>query len=73
MDCLLLKKALDGEITMKEWERQVLNYGARTRLLSILTGNWTQFGGMRLIASAVEYGMLLVKQRVENLWVGIFG
>ena len=74
VDCLLLKRALEGEITMKEWERRVLNYGARTRLLSILTGNWTQFGvSTRLVVSAMEYGMLLVRQRVENLWVGIFG
>ena len=73
LNCLLLKKVLQGEITMKEWERRVLQYGARTRLLSILTGSWTQFGGMRLVVSAVEYGLLLVRQRVENLWVGLFG
>ena len=73
MNCLLLEDVLEGEITVKEWERRVLNYGARNRLLSILAGNWTQFGGMRLVASAVEYGMLLLRQKVENLWVGIFG
>ena len=73
VDCLLLKKALEGEITMKEWERRVLNYGARTRLLSILTGNWTQFGvSMRFVVSAMDYGMLLLRQKVENLWVGVF-
>ncbi|KAM0796204.1 hypothetical protein BDR22DRAFT_918901 [Usnea florida] len=73
VDCLLLKRALEGDITMTEWERGVLNYGARTRLLSVLMGNWSQFGGMRLVVSAVEYGILLVRQRVENLWIGIFG
>ena len=74
VDCLLLKKALEGEITMKEWERRALNYGARTRLLSILTGNWTQFGiSIRLVVSAMEYGMLLVRQKVESWWVGISG
>ena len=73
VDCLLLKKALEGEINMKEWERRVLNYGARNRLLSILIGNWTQFGGMRLVVSAVEYGMLLVRQGVEDSWVRLFG
>ena len=73
VDCLLLKRALEREITMTEWERRVLNYGARTRLLSILMGNWSQFGGLRLVVSAVEYGVLLVRQTVENLWVGIFG
>ena len=72
MDCLLLKKALEGEITMKEWERRVLKYGARTRLLSILMGNWSQFGvSMRLVVSAVEYAILLLRQKMENWWVGM--
>ncbi|KAL6720040.1 hypothetical protein ACLMJK_001961 [Lecanora helva] len=73
VDCLLLKKRLDGDITMKEWERRVLQYGARTRLLSIVSGNWTQFGGLKLVMSAIEYGMCLTKHKIVNMWAGIFG
>jgi len=73
VDCLLLEKSLEGEITGKEWERRVLQYGARTMLLSIMTGNYTQFGGVRFVVSVVGYGMLLVRQRAEDLWWGVFG
>ena len=73
LDCLLLKKVLDGKMTTKEWERQVLQYGAKIRLLSNMTGSFSQFGGLTFAVSAMQYGLLIVRQKVENIWVGIFG
>ena len=73
VDCLLLEQHLKGEITMKQWERQALQYGAKTRMLSVMTGNYTQFGGIKLALSAMEYGLLMFRHKVQNLWAGIFG
>ena len=73
VDCLQLEKTLSGKISIKQWERKALQYGARTRLLSIMTGNYTQFGGLKFLFSAVEYGMLTVRQRVADFWAGVSG
>ena len=73
VDCLQLEKMLEGKISTKEWERKALQYGARTRLLSVMTGNYYQFGGIRFLVSAMEYGILQVKQKIEDVWAGVFG
>jgi 2-polyprenyl-6-methoxyphenol hydroxylase-like FAD-dependent oxidoreductase len=66
VDCLMLEKVLNKQVTIAEWERSVLHYGSATRQLSVMTGNYTQFGGLRFCASALKYGVLLGQQSLEN-------
>lgn len=49
LDCLLLEKLAKGEITLKAWEKQVVQYGHRTQLASRAMGNWYLHGWMSLI------------------------
>ena len=42
--CLLLQKVLKGEMSMVQWEREVLRYAEKTRLFSACVGSRFQFG-----------------------------
>ena len=62
MNALLLEKVMLGEISMKQWEKEVLHYGNEKRLLSRVVGMLAQFGGLRVVAAVLEYGWVLVSQ-----------
>ena len=66
MNALLLKKVMLGEMTMQQWERQVLNYGNEKRLLSRVTGTYAQFGGVKLVAAVLTYGWTLASHFVTS-------
>lgn len=46
VNCLLLQKVFEGEISLADWEREVLRYAEKTRLLSMVLGNYFQCGIM---------------------------
>ena len=64
-DCLELQKVLKGEISMKQWERNV--YAAKTRQLSVVVGTFSQYGGWRLVQSVLVYALLLLRQGMLSL------
>lgn len=66
-DCLELQKVLKGEISMKQWERNVLGYAAKTRQLSVVVGTFSQYGGWRLVQSVLVYALLLLRQGMLSL------
>ncbi|THX93172.1 FAD/NAD(P)-binding domain-containing protein [Aureobasidium pullulans] len=66
-DCLELQKVLKGEISMKQWERNVLGYAAKTRQLSVVVGTFSQYGGWKLVQSVLVYALLLLRQGILSL------
>jgi len=60
LDNLLLEKLMKGEITLKEWERQVVQYGHRTQLMNVAFGNFFLYGGWVFFKSAVAYLLSLL-------------
>ena len=60
LNCQLLEKAIQGEITIQAWERQVLQYGRRTQLMNIAVGDFFIFGGMAFVKSLVRYILSLL-------------
>ena len=56
LDAMLLDKMLRGEISLAEWESEVMAYAHLTRLKSITWGSWYQFG---LVVSAFSQARYL--------------
>jgi len=52
---LLLEKLMKGEMSLKNWEKQVVLYGYRTQLMNVAFGNFYMYGGMVLIKSLLAY------------------
>lgn len=67
LHCILLEKVLKGEMSLSEWEREVIQYGRKTRLLSIAFGNYSQVGGWTLVKSVIRYCLVLVGQWLTRL------
>ena len=63
MNCLLLERVIKGEMELAEWERLVLEYGTATRLLSILAGDFSQFGGLKVARSVIRYCVCVAWQK----------
>lgn len=70
VNCLLLKKALDGEMSVAQWEREVLRYAERTKLLSICVGCYYQAGALSpvFIGSVLKYILALLRQVLGKAW-----
>ncbi len=66
MNCLLLQKVFQGEISMPDWDREVLEYAERTRLPSMVLGNYCQSGVMSstFLFSLISWMFALVRQRL---------
>ncbi|RDL41696.1 uncharacterized protein BP5553_01675 [Venustampulla echinocandica] len=60
VDNLLLEKLIKGEITTKSWEKQVVQYGRRNRLINIAFGNFYLYGGLTFAKSVVAYLLSLL-------------
>ena len=70
VNCLLLQKVMQGEMTVAEWEKEVLKYAEKTKLLSIAVGSYYQSGTLSLtfILSVVKYIFALVKYQLIRLF-----
>ena len=55
LNCLLLEKAMKGDMTVQSWERRVLQYGRRTRLMNATVGDYFIFGGITFVNSMIRY------------------
>ena len=64
--CLLLKKALNGEISIQQWARRVMYEGRKAQLLAIANGYYFQFGKLWFLVAMIRYFALIVSQRVRN-------
>lgn len=64
VNCLLLQKVLKGEMSMVQWEREVLRYAEKTRLLSACVGSYFQFGllNSNFLLSVIIYLFALLHQ-----------
>lgn len=67
---LLLKKVLVGEISIAEWEIQVLEYANLTLLRSIAFGAFFQYGWVSYFLCEVPYRYALVSRWMRSWWNG---
>ena len=69
VNCLMLQKALKGEMSMVQWEREVLRYAEKTRLLSACVGSYFQFGFLssNFLLSMIRYIFALLRQVLFNI------
>ena len=64
VNCLLLQRVLKGEMSMVQWEKEVLRYAEKTRLLSACVGSYYQFGllSSAFLISITRYLFALLRQ-----------
>ena len=69
VSCLLLEKVLKGDINIKQWEEQVLQYREKAMLLSITAGCYFQFGILspKLWASVFRFVFALIQQQIYKV------
>ena len=70
LDCLLLRKALQGEISFTRWEQEVLQTAQLPRLLAVATGEYFQSGvlSLRFLLGVVRFCFALTLSRLARLW-----
>lgn len=69
-DCLQLRKALQGNFTLLEWEARVLQYAHLNRLRAISWGAYFQIGWLAYLTSEVRFRSALGLQWMANRWNG---
>lgn len=65
-DCLRLKMVMKGEITIQNWEKDVLQYARAGRLRSITWGAYFQVGWLAFFRSEVNFRWEIVSQWFWN-------
>lgn len=75
LNALLLEKAMNGEMTLAQWEQQCLDYARVTSLTSVAWGNKNQFGLGTFLWSAVSllWARLTVLLRAPKSILPTFG
>jgi len=70
VNCLELQKVFQGNSTIKQWEKEVLQYGEKTRLLATAVGSYYQCGvsSSTFMLSVVRFILALLRQRLVGLW-----
>ena len=70
VSCLLLQKVLKGEISIAQWQLEVLEYRQTTRLLATAVGSYFQFGALSpsFMLGVVKWIMALIWQRLVRIW-----
>ena len=68
LDALLVEKLLKGDITITNWENQVMEYAYLTRLRSITWGSWYQFGWVSFLFSEGRYLLAEYANRFRKYW-----
>lgn len=73
VNCLLLQRVLEGEMTMVQWERKVLRYAEENRWHSAMFGSYYQFGllSTTFLFSMIRYLFVLLRQGSFSIW-GLF-
>ena len=69
LDCLQLRKTLQGEMTIQQWEEGVLWTQKTTRLMAIVYGEYFQSGilSLRFIFSVLWFALAMVLSRLALL------
>ena len=69
VDCLTLQKVMRGELTLGEWEREVLQWGEWNSLLSAAVGSYylCHVWSPVLIVSVIRLVLALLRHRLVNL------
>ena len=70
LDALLLEKVMKGDMTIQQWEDQVLEYAHLTSLQSIAWGYKNQAGFFTFLSSVLWYGQALATQWLRKRWYG---
>ena len=65
--CLSLEKALVGEISIQQWEKQVMREGRRAQLLAIAYGCFYQFGRLSFLLAMFHYLTFVLYQRIRSV------
>ena len=68
--CLLLEECLRGELSLEDWELQVLQYAKRSRLRSVSWGAYFQVGWVAYLFSEIALRSQLLFQWLGNWWYG---
>ena len=69
-DCLQLKRFLQGDINLSEWETRVLQYARLNRLRAVSWGAYFQVGWLAYFTSEMHFRSELVLQWLTNCWNG---
>ena len=69
-DCIQLKKVLQGDITLSEWEARVLKYARLNRLRAVTWGAYFQAGWLSYFKSEMIFRSELLLQWLINRWHG---
>ena len=68
LNALLIEKMLQGELSLAQWERRVMEYAHVTRLRSITWGDWYQVGyGAWIVSKARHLGAVLFS-KLQSYW-----
>ncbi|KAL9110366.1 MAG: hypothetical protein Q9227_005097 [Pyrenula ochraceoflavens] len=65
LDCLTLERAMNGEISIQQWEKQVLGYGTKIRALSAAMGGWFLMSGLSALGGILRYLAILLGQKMR--------
>ena len=60
VDTMLLERLMKGEITLKSWEKQVIQYGRRTKLMNAAFGTYYIYGGVTFLKTLVAFVLALL-------------
>ena len=69
-NCRTLKKVMEGHLTIKGWEREVLEFRDWHRSASVAIGSFCLCGvwSATFVRSVFRFGWLAIRQRVIQLW-----
>jgi hypothetical protein len=65
--CLMLDELFEGGLEIQQWEREVLRYAQRVRMLSVVLGTYGQDRGLGFVWNVVKYVGIVFGQMVGIL------
>jgi hypothetical protein len=68
MNCLYLEKALRKEMTISQWEQQVLRHAARSQAMTNAFGTYFQYGGWTFVQNFLGLIGTLITQALWKVW-----
>ena len=70
LDCLQLRRVLQKEMTIHEWEEETLWTQKTTRLMAMVYGEYYQSGllSMKFVFSALRFAVAMMLSRLARLW-----
>ncbi len=70
LHALKLEQLLKGEISLNQWEEQIMEYADLTRLKSTAFGSWFMNGYPTIVADLSRYLWMFVSQKLWRAWYG---